>query len=113
MWYNHYRKDGSKTMTRANSNPRQPRQVVVVRRPPRKKKSFRWWIVLGPAAVLLALWLAHHVRLGFTWHGVTNGLGLKHPELFSQLLGLGIVCVVVVIVVRLLRSDRGGSDREE
>jgi len=72
---------------------RQPTRPAVVFRPRRRPtRRFRSAIITIPAVVILTLWLASHIHLG------SAGL--------SQLIRLGVLCLGVVCIARILRKRR-------
>jgi len=85
--------------TMARRPPKQKRPIV---RPPRRRR-FRWSLVLVPLAVLLAGWIAKSIRLGFSWGELLDSWGIVHRERYTLLACLGIACVAVVAIVRVLR----------
>jgi hypothetical protein len=67
-------------------------------------------LALGPGAILLCLWLASGIRVGFTWNDVENALHVHNKTRYTQLACLGLVAVAIVTVARILRKER--KDRE-
>ena len=97
-------------MARMPYNMQQPRQVIVVRPRGRRKRRFRWWLVLVPAFLLLAMWVAQGITIGFSWADVQDALHVHNRARYSRLALLGLVAVAVVAIARLLRKGKKDED---
>jgi hypothetical protein len=92
-------------MARQFSSDQQPKHVIVVR-PQKKRRHFRLALVAAPATILLAMWVASGIRIGFSWDHLLTAWGIRHRERFSQLACLGLICVAVVAIARILRHKK-------
>jgi len=86
------------------------RPVMIVR--PKRRRHFHWAIVAVPAAILIAMWVASGIQVGFSWDSLLTTWGIKHKERFSQLACLGLACVAVCAIARLARKDNAKEDKE-
>ena len=99
-------------MSRFQDNPQgfDPRRRVVMRpRTPRKRYRFRWGIIWGLLALLVAAWLLQNITCepSVTWEGVMDALRIKNRERYTQLACWGIALCGVAAVVRILRKNKG------
>lgn len=83
-------------------NRRQPQKVVIVR--PRKKPRFRWAFVLVPGAVLLAMWFASGITIGFSFGAIMDALKVTNRARYTTLAVLCLACVAVVAIARILKE---------
>jgi hypothetical protein len=86
------------------------KQAVVVRPRPKGRKRFRWWLIWLPTSILCLAWLASGIHVDHAWDDVMTALGVHNRERYSMLAVLGLACVAIVTVARILRS---GSRKEE
>jgi len=93
-----------------NYNPRQPQKAAIFR--PRKKPRFRWVFVLVPGTILLAMWFASGITVGFSWPSVMDALKVHNRERYTNLACLGLACVAVVAIARILRKDNDKSEEK-
>ena len=86
----------------------QPRVVFVrPRRRPRKKRlRGRWYLLLVPLLVLLAMWLAQGLEPARSWDEVMDSLGVRNRELYTQLMTLSVLIVAGLAVLRILGRGR-------
>lgn len=91
-------------------NPMQPRKVQRAR--PRRKARFKWGIVLVPGVILLALWLASGVSIGFSFNDVMDALSVHDRRRYRELCILGMVAVGIVSIAKILRKDNDKSEEK-
>ena len=97
-------------MAKFNTDRVRRQRVTIVR--PRLKERFRWGMILLPGVVLLVLWLASGVSIGFTWDEVMDVLHVRNRSRYTQLAILGLICVGVVAIARVLRGPPTGEKDE-
>ena len=85
---------------------RQRRPRFVRQRRPRRRQHIRWTLVLVLAAIFLAAWVASSIRLGFCWADVTDLLHVHNRPRYTALACLGLVCVAIVAIARVLRGPK-------
>ncbi len=89
-----------------NNFGNQQRPVIV--RPPRRRRRrrFRWGLILVPAALLTAMWLASHITIGFSWDDLLHSWGIKNTDRFTNLAALAVVITAIVAIARVLHKDK-------
>lgn len=97
-------------MSRMPQSPMQPKNAVVMR-PKKIRKRFRWSLIAVPAAIVMCLWLASGINVGFAWVDVENALHVHNRTRYTQLACLGLVAVAIVAVARILRKDSQGEGK--
>ena len=80
------------------------RPVVIVR--PKRRRRFNWAIVAVPAAILLAMWAASGIQIGFSWDYLLTIWHIKNKQRFTQLACMGLLAVAVVAIARILRPEK-------
>ncbi len=71
---------------------------------PKRRRRFNWAIVAIPGAVLLAMWFASRISIGFSWDSLLTAWHIHDKERFTQLACLGVLCVAVCAIARLARK---------
>jgi Ni/Fe-hydrogenase subunit HybB-like protein len=99
--------NGERHMARPQYKQVTPRKVVMSR--PRKKARFKWGIVIVPAVLLLAYWVGANIAVGVSWNSVMGALHVHNRQRYTQLACLGLVCVAVVAIARILRKKKDDS----
>ena len=78
--------------------------MIAVR--PRKKHRIRRWMVLVPAVLCLAVSIGKGITIGFSWNELLTAWGIHQRDRFTELACLGMVCVAVASVARILRKRK-------
>lgn len=71
--------------------------------PPNRKRRIRPWVLVIPT-ILLVMWVASGIRVGFTWDSVEEALHVQNKVRYSQLACLGMIVVAIVAVWRIFRT---------
>jgi hypothetical protein len=80
------------------------KQVVVMRPKPKMKKQFRWWLLWLPAGLILVAWLTKAINLSGVWGSAMTALNVHNRERYTTLFCLGLACVAIVAIARILRD---------
>jgi hypothetical protein len=78
--------------------------------PPQKRRRFRWWLILGPAWVLLAVGLWRSVEPWEHWELQMARWGIAYHDRFTTLVVLAIVLLALLFVARVWRKHGKGED---
>lgn len=93
-----------------NNFNRQPPIIVRPRRR-RRRRGFRWSLVIVPGVILLLIWMASGIEVGFSWDELLDDWGVVNKGRFTRLAVLGVVICGIVAVLRVLRGP--GQDEDE
>ena len=70
---------------------------------PTPKKHFRWWPFLLVLSLLTLAWVISNAELAFCWGDVMDLLNVQNRGRYTMLACLGVVCVAVVAIAKVLR----------
>ena len=90
--------------------PQQPNRPAPYRQPiappqkPPRRKRLRREALFVLLAIVLFLWTLRGIVPSCTWHDVQDLLGVQNRERYTLLACLGIACVTVCLVARLVRN---------
>ena len=77
---------------------------------PKRRRRFRWEIILIPALVLLFVYVANNVVVGFSFDDLMHQFGIEQPDRFRNLAVLGVLITAVVFIARVIRSNDKPKD---
>ena len=78
-------------------------QPQAPQRPPGK---FRWGLIVIPLVVIAFLWFIGGIEPSFEFEEAMGYFGIMHQDRYMRLVVLGIGCVVVVLILKVLRKKK-------
>ena len=91
------------------SQPSQPAISVRQKKRPLHKR-FRWYLLLVPLTLLVAMWFAEGLEPALSWNQFMNVIGIRNRELYTKLAVLCVLATALIAVVRILRSAGDSND---
>ena len=79
--------------------------------PSQTPKRFKWLLVLIPLVIIAGLWLSKGMEPAQTWDQFMTRIGIKNRERYTELAVIGVLCVGVVAVIKVLRSSENENGK--